>query len=140
MRWVPTFLYGVALDQQLVLRLGVGLWSNAVPSDGGARYTAVGTPGNWILWQKHLLTVPLRFYEEEWPGVRALIEWGQSKASFLWIPETNQELMYVGQPTEFLVTLEAPRVTDVVAPVPDGAYPRLLGLNITLRQLNVVTS
>lgn len=140
MRWVPVFHYGATFELTLALTLGVGIWDDAVSSGGGMRETADGVPGAWLTWRKQLLTVPLRFFESEWPGVRALIEWGQTKAPFIWVPESNTDLMTYGLITSALVTLESPSVHDTIAPIIDPNYARVLSLPLVFRQINSVES
>lgn len=138
LRWTPTFIFGPAdALETWTARLPVGLWLHGGPSTGISRATATGIPGVSIINRKRTLTVPIRFYEDEWPLVRRLVEWGQSKASFLWIPESNPE--WQDQIVSATVYLDAPGVTDIVTPIPDAAYPRVSSLALTLRQIVIGT-
>jgi hypothetical protein len=134
MRWTPTFIFGPAASlETLTLRLPVGLWLHGGPSKGIARATATGVPGVTFTNRKRTLTVPVRFFEDEWPAVRRLIEWGQTKATFIWIPESNPYAQ--DQIAQAVVTLDAPRVGDVVSPIPDASYPRVSSIDLTFRQI-----
>lgn len=134
MRWVPTFIFGPgdALET-LALTLPVGLWQHGGPSMGTARRTGTGIPGVSIINRKRILTVPIRFYEEEWPAVRRLIEWGQGKRPFIWIPESDPFAQ--DQIVQATVYLDAPRVVDLVSPIPDANYPRVSSIALTFRQI-----
>jgi hypothetical protein len=123
MRWTPTFIFGPAASlETLTLRLPVGLWLHGGPSKGIARATATGVPGVTFTNRKRTLTVPVR-----------LIEWGQTKATFIWIPESNPYAQ--DQIAQAVVTLDAPRVGDVVSPIPDASYPRVSSIDLTFRQI-----
>lgn len=130
-QWLSRFTFGPADDLEVWLpRLAVGLWQNAVPTVGVSRRTATGLPGATLSQRQQQLVVPVRFYEDEAPVVRRLIEWGQSKASFLWWPDRN-----VFGSDELTVILSAPRLSDVVSPEPDGQLPRVSLVSLTFRQL-----
>lgn len=132
MRWTPRFIFGpIGVEETWNARLPVGLWIHGGPSTGIARATATGIPGVSIINRKRTLTVPVRFFEEEWPIVRRLIEWGMTKSSFVWIPDPNA----TDQIVSATVYLDAPRVADVVTPIPDAAYPRVSVIALTLRQI-----
>lgn len=134
MRWVPTFIFGPAdALETLVLTLPVALWTHGGSSMGTRRATATGLPGVSFIHRKRTLVVPIRFYEEEWPAVRRLVEWGQTKAPFIWIPESD--FYAQDQVVQTTVYLDAPRVGDVVSPVPDAGYPRVSSLALTFRQI-----
>lgn len=134
MRWVPTFIFGPADSlETLALTLPVGLWRHGGPSVGTARITGTGIPAVSIINRKRTLTVPVRFYEQEWPAVRRLIEWGQTKAPFIWIPESDPYSQ--DQIVQATVRLDAPRVADIVTPIPDASYPRVSSIALTFRQI-----
>lgn len=134
MRWTPTFIFGPADDLETWnARLPVGLWLHGGPSTGVARATGTGIPGVSIINRKRTLVVPVRYFEDEWPPVRRLIEWGQSKASFIWIPESDPYAQ--DQIVQATVYLDAPRVGDIVSPTPDASYPRVSTIALTFRQI-----
>lgn len=134
LRWVPKFIYGPASGLiNLELTLPVALWAHGSLSRGLIRRTATGVPGVAISQRKQILRVPLRFTESEWPAVRSLLIWGQTKAPFIWYPDSD---VYAQDQLELaVVRLEAPRVNEPLEPDPDSGYPRVLGLSITLRQI-----
>lgn len=123
MRWTPRFEYAAA---ELELLLPVGLWRHLVPSVGGDIESDAGYPASYVVRRTNQLSIPLRFYESEWPAVRALLEYGQSGAALAWFPD-RLEL------ESFQVYLDGPTVGEPIEPLPDGAYPRALSLNILLR-------
>lgn len=128
-QWLSRFTFGEGPEVWLP-RLPVGLWQHSVPTVGVRRKTATGLPGVTFGQRQHQLVVPVRFYEDEAPVVRRLIEWGQSKATFLWWPDRS----VIGS-EELTVILAAPRVADLVTFEPDGQYPRVSVVNLTFRQL-----
>lgn len=134
MRWTPTFVFGPAdALETWNARLPVGLWLHGGPSTGIARATGTGIPGVSMISRKRTLTVPVRFYEDEWPAVRRLIEWGMTKAPFTWFPES--EFYAQDQLVSAVVYLDSPRVADIVSPLPDPSYPRVSTIALTLRQI-----
>lgn len=134
LRWTPTFIYGPSEALvTLELSLPVALWQHGSHSVGLIRCTALGAPAVVISQRKQILRVPLRFYESEWPSVRELIAWGQTKAPFVWYPDSD--IYAQDQLESAVVVLEAPKVLEALQPEPDADYPRALTLTITLRQL-----
>lgn len=134
MRWTPTFIFGPAdALETWQASLPVALWQHGGDSRGQARITATGIPDVSIINRKRTLVVPVRFYEEEWPIVRRLVEWGMTKSPFIWIPESD--FYAQDQIVQATVYLDSPRVADVVSPIPDANYPRVSSLALTLRQI-----
>jgi hypothetical protein len=134
LRWTPTFIFGP--DDELETweaQLPIALWAHNVPTIGTRRKTATGVPGASLSNRQQLLTVPVRFFEEELPSLRRLLEWGQTKAPFIWIPESDPYAQ--DQIVETTVILDSPRVGDAVAPLRDSQYPRAMVLPLTFRQL-----
>lgn len=129
-QWLSRFTFGPDDDLEVWLpRLPLGLWQHAVPTVGTVRKTGTGLPGVTFGQRQQQLVVPVRFFEDELPVVRRLIEWGQTKAPFLWWPDRN-----VPGSDELTVILSAPRVGDLVSPEP-AAFPRVSFVNLTFRQL-----
>lgn len=134
LRWTPTFIFGPDDDLETwEAQLPVGLWGHNVPTVGTRRKTATAIPGASLLHRQQLLTVPVRFFEDELPVMRRLLEWGQTKAPFIWVPESNP--LAQDQIVEASVILVSPKVGEVVTPQRDGQYPRALVLPLTFRQL-----
>lgn len=134
LRWIPTFIFGPAEDlETLALSLPVALWQHSVPTIGVTRKTATGLPGVTFKNRQQMITVPIRFTESEWPAVQRLIEWGQTKAPFIWIPDSDP--LGADQLPSATVILAAPRIADVVSPEPDGEYPRVMSVPLTFRQI-----
>lgn len=134
MRWTPTFMFGPAGDvETLALRLPVALWQHGGPSMGISRTTATGLPGITFTNRKRTLIVPVRFFEDEWPAVRRLIEWGMSKNPFIWIPESDPYAQ--DQIAAATVYLDTPRAAELVTPIPNGNYPRVSTIALGFRQI-----
>lgn len=129
LQWLPRFTFGPADDLEVFEpALPVALWQHSVPTVGITRKTATGLPGVTFRQRQQLIVVPVRYYETEWPAMRRLIEWGQTKAPFLWLPDRDGS-------SELTVILSAPRVADAITPEPDGEYLRVSVLRLTFRQL-----
>lgn len=121
------------MPETLVLTLPVALWRHRSTSEGIRRVTGTGFPGTTTSRRSELIVVPIRCTETEWPDVRRLIEWGQTKAPFLWYPESDP--LAEDQLVNAVVTMVAPRVADPITPEPDPGYPRVLVINLTFRQI-----
>jgi len=131
LQWQSRFTFGPAEALEVLeLDLPVGLWQHSSPTVGTARKTATGVPGVTFQSRQQILVVPVRYTENEAPAVRRLIEWGQTKAPFLWLPDVADTT----QLPELTVILASPRVGEVVAPEPDGEYPRVSVVRLGLRQ------
>lgn len=131
-QWQSRFTFGPAGELEVwEPLLPVGLWQHSVPTIGTTRKTATSVPGVTFGQRQQLLVLPVRYYETEWGPMRRLIEWGQTKAPFLWLPDIATPLLV----PEVEVILSAPRVADAITPEPDGEYLRVSVLRLTLRQL-----
>lgn len=126
MRRVPTFEYG---DVDLALMLPVALWNHQLRHTGGDIESDAAFPAAYIVRTDYQLAIPLRFYESEWPEVRALVEFGQTGAVIKWFPDLESE-------DSFDVYLDAPAIGEEITPTPDGTYPRALFLTIVLRRVD----
>lgn len=124
------FVYGATGDEtDLELALSVRPWDRRTPTVGGARISAAGVPGAYIVRRDHTLLVPLRFLETEWIAVHAMIAWGQAGESFTWYPDANEP------GTSFLVWLDSPVAGEPIAPSRSTDFPKMLELTITLRSV-----
>lgn len=129
-RWRPRFVWDDGTENDEQLALPVGLWDYSFPTVGGEIESDAGFPASYIVRRDRHLAVPVRFYEAEWPIVRALIEYAQqSEAPFLWYPDGEE-----GE--SFEVYLEAPALGDDVRPEPDGDYPAVLFLTLVLAKVD----
>lgn len=132
-RWTPRFLW---VDENgpndETLSLPVGLWRHSFPVIGGDIESDAGHPASYIVRREYCLAVPVRYFEEEWPILRAIIAAGQSGEPIVWIPDVEEG-------TSYEVYLEAPAIGDDVTPVIDGEYPAALALTLTLRRVNDAT-
>lgn len=131
LQWQSRFVFGPAdALETLELELPIGLWQHSTPTVGISRKTATGVPGVTFQSRQQILIVPVRYTENEAPAVRRLIEWGQTKAPFLWTPDVAD----FSQLLETLVILASPRVGETVVPDQDGEYPRVSVVRLGLRQ------
>lgn len=126
---VPTFEYDDGGTIELALMLPVGLWNHRLKQIGGDIESDAAFPASYVVRRDHQLAIPLRFYEAEWPEVRAMIEFGQMGGVIKWFPDLESE-------DSFDVYLDAPSVADSIDPQPDGSYPRVLGLTIVVRRVD----
>lgn len=123
---VPTFEYpGV----DLALMLPVALWVHQLKATGGDIESDAAFPASYVVRRDYQLSIPLRFYESEWPEVRALIEYGQTGGAFTWFPDLESE-------DSFDVYLDAPGIEADIVATPDATYPRALILTIVLRRVD----
>lgn len=123
---VPTFQYpGV----DIALMLPVRLWTHALKATGGDIESDAAFPASYVVRRDHQLVLPLRFYESEWPEVRALIEYGQTGAPITWFPDLESE-------DSFDVYFDSPSIEEDIIAVPDATYPRALGLSIVIRRVD----
>lgn len=123
---VPTFQYP---DVDLALMLPVALWAHQLKHVGGDIESDAAFPAGYIVRTDYRLALPLRFYESEWPEVRALIEYGQTGAPITWFPDLESE-------ESFDVYLDAPAIGEDFVAEPDAQYPRALGLTIIIRRVD----
>lgn len=133
LQWQSRFTFGP--DDALEIfepDLPVALWQHSSPTVGISRKTATGVPGVTFGSRQQLLIVPVRYTENEAGIMRRLIEWGQTKAPFLWLPDVSD----LTQLVEMRVLLATPRVGETVVPDQDGEYPRVSVVRLGLRQWN----
>jgi hypothetical protein len=122
-RWTPRLVWE---ENDVQMALPVGVWDYTFPTVGGEIQSDAGFPASYTVRKDRCLSVPFRFYEEEWPTIRALVEYAQqSDAPFLWYPDGDED-------DYFEVYLEAPALGDDVKPLPDGDYPAVLFLPLVL--------
>ena len=121
------FLYGDSGDY--TTPLPVTAWLPAESTIGGSRVAASGVPASYLVRRDGLVDLTLRFEEDGWPDVLALVQFGQTAESFLWQPDA------LGTEA-FTVYLEAPAAGARWAPTRDGSYPRMMALTITLRSVD----
>lgn len=130
-RWVPRFVWtegAETIDESLLLP--VGLWRHAGPPVvGGDIESDAGQPASFVVRRTRTLSIPIRFYESEWPTVRRLVQFAQGDVSFAWHPDPDDVRVYD-------LYLESPAVGEDIAPEPDGVYPRAMSITITVRQVD----
>lgn len=123
------FTYG--LGEEFITQLPPRAWMPAEQTIGGERTSEAGIAASYIARTDVLLDVTLRFFEDEYEDVRALIRFGQTKQGFLWFPDAEDVV-------SFLVYLDAPKVGERWAPTRDGQFPRVFEQAITLRGVGAV--
>jgi hypothetical protein len=120
----PLFRYGENLS--LALELPVTPWVRHTTVVGGDIEADSGARAAYVVRRDELLTFTLRFYEEEWPFVQFLIDYGQSGQLLVWYPDRDDLSV------QFTCYLESPSIDGSYQPTPDGEYPRAFLLEITL--------
>lgn len=122
------FTYGASVD-----------WTTSIPprpwtpineTVGGVRIATAHIPAAYTVRTDAMVEIPLRFTEDEWDDVLALIAFGQSAQSFYWYPDsilTDQDYEAAH------VYLQSPAAGERFAPTRDGQYPRMFDLTIVLR-------
>lgn len=103
-----------------------------IPGDatvGGSRTAAAGVPASSIVRRDSLITVTLRFEENEWDDVLALIEYGQTQQLFRWFPDADDASDSVS------VWLENPAAGERFAPTRMAGYDRGMEATLVLREL-----
>lgn len=126
----PRFVYGTTGNEvDVSLQLPCRPWGRRSPTVGGSRVAAAGVPGAYVVRRDHVLLLPLRFYESEWPDVDALVTWGQLGESLLWYPDAN----VVGVSSE--VWLHSPAAGDDYSPSRMSSYQPVLELTLELRSV-----
>lgn len=126
MRWTPRFEYAAV---NLLLTLPVALWSHQLKQIGGETESDAAFPASFIVRRDYQLAIPIRFHEDEWPAVRALVEYGQTGGVITWTPDTDSE-------DSFDVYLDGPAIGEDIAPTVDAAYPRAMLLGIVVRRVD----
>lgn len=130
-RWTPRFIWEDANGvNDETLTLPVGLWRHSFPVIGGDIESDAGHPASYIVAREYCLAVPVRYLEDEWPILRAMIAHGQQEGRIVWVPDAEDE------GTSYDVYLEAPAIGDDVTPVIDAEYPAALALTLTFRRAN----
>lgn len=130
MKWTPSFQWfdGVVID--LAFALPVAIWRHQDRTIGGEIESDAAYPAAYTVRDDYLLALPLRFFESEWPLVRALIEFGQTAGVIRWYPSIEDDATY------FDVYLDAPALGTDISPIPDAIYPRALVLQIVIRRVD----
>lgn len=95
---------------------------------GGRRIASAGIGASFIVRRDQMWEVPLRFREEQWTDVLALIVWGQSEAALTWYPDADDLLV------SYTVYLHAPEAGSMVKPTRNAEYPWMYELTVTLRR------
>lgn len=123
--WLPRFVYAAT---DTTLSLPVRPWDFLENVVGGEAEAASNVRAAFVVRRDQQLALPLRFFEEEWPLVRALIEYGQTGLPIEWFPDASDTAV------SFDIYLDAPEVGDQFTAEPDGEYPQALYLTLVVRQ------
>ncbi|MDQ3273626.1 MAG: hypothetical protein M3Q39_00990 [Actinomycetota bacterium] len=101
--------------------------SGSVGIGAGKEESAAGVPSVWVTRREYPLRVPLRFYESEWPAVRAWLVWAMDGGgSFSFYPDQADATVYT-------CYLKSPGPADEIQPV-RGEYPGMMELEVVLRR------
>lgn len=120
----PLFRYGE--NVAVFLDLPITPWVRHTGVIGGDIEADSGARAAYVVRRDEFITFSLRFWEREWPYVQLLIDYAQAGNLIVWYPD-REDLN-----TPFPCYLEAPAVGSPYSPTPDGQYPRVLMLEITL--------
>lgn len=129
-QWTPRFFWDDGIINDETLALPVGRWHHQPKAIGGDIESDAGFPASFVVRRDHCLYVPVRFFEDEWPTLRRMIEHGQAEGQIAWYPDAA-DLSKV-----YTVYLESPALGDPVEPVIDGEYPAALSLILVFRRVN----
>lgn len=129
-QWTPRLFWNDGEVNDETLELPVGLWRHSFPAIGGDIESDAGHPASYVVRRDYLLAVPFRFFEEEWPLIRALVAHGQQEGVIVWYPHAED------LSTFFNVYLENPQLGEDVRPTPDAEYPAVLNLTLTFRRVD----
>lgn len=103
-------------------------WTPADNTVGGRRVAASGLPASYIVRRDALLELTLRFHEDEWADVLAVVAAGQADEALTWYPDLED------QPgVSYAVYLEEPAAGTRWAPLRDQQYPRIFEGTLVLR-------
>lgn len=119
----PRFVFGT---EDFTLELPVAPWDFEENTIGGSAESGAKVITAFTVRRDLTLIIPLRFYESEWPLVRALIEFGVTGQPIDWYPDYTDTL------TVYEVYLDNPAAGDDFEGTPDGVYPRALSLAIAV--------
>lgn len=122
LRWRPRFVFDT---EDFTLELPVAPWDFEENTIGGSAESGAKVIAAFTVRRDLALILPLRFYESEWPLVRALIEYGITGQPITWYPAGAEG-------TNFEVYLDNPSAGDSYEGTPDGTYPRALSLGIAV--------
>lgn len=125
LRWRPRFVYSAT---DITLSLPVRPWDFLEHIVGGDVESGGNVKAAFVVRRDQQLALPLRFFEEEWPLVNALIEYGQTGLPITWYPAADETDI------SFEVYLDAPEVGDQYNAEPDGEYPRAVYLTLVIRR------
>lgn len=110
-------------------------WTPVNETVGGMRKATAHIPAAYTVRTDVMVEIPMRFTEDEWEDVLALIAFGQSAQSFYWYPDSTLTDPDYDRAN---VYLESPAAGERFAPTRDGQYPRMFELTILLRGVDGV--
>lgn len=129
-QWTPRLFWDDGEVNDETLELPVGLWRHSFPAIGGDIESDAGFPASFVVRRDYCVEVPFRFFEEEWPTMRALVAHGQAEGVIVWYPHADDLTTF------YNVYLESPALGEDVRPLPDGEYPAALSLVLTFRRVD----
>jgi hypothetical protein len=110
----------------LALTLPITPWLRHTGAVGGDIEADSGVRAAYVVRRDEFLTFTLRFFEDEWPDVQFLLDYGQTGQLIVWYPDQDHLDL------QFACYLEAPAIGTPYAVTPDGEYPRVFLQEITL--------
>lgn len=122
------FTYGLSGD--FTPSLPPRAWTPMDETLGGVEITATGIPVSYIVRRDQEVELTLRFGEDEWDAVLALVEWGQSGQEMQWYPDA---LLTDPDYDASAVYLQSPAAGERWGPTRDGQYPRTFEVTLMLR-------
>jgi hypothetical protein len=122
------FTYGLTGDW--TTSLPPRAWTPINETVGGFRISSAGIPAAYNVRTDAMVELTLRFTEDEWEDVLALVAFGQTAQAFYWYPDST---LTDPDYDAAQVYLQSPGPGERFAPARDGQYPRMFELTITLR-------
>lgn len=91
MKWLLKVTYGATT---LTLTISQAPWTPSSTAVGGSDTSAAGVPEGFVIRRDRALDLRIRFYESEWPAVRAWLEYAQPGGAFTIQPEAAVATSY----------------------------------------------
>ena len=124
--WLSSFVYDSG-TRTYTCELALRHWTDSPTTVGERRIAAAGTGAVDIIRRDGLIDVPLRFYEDDWPNVWRMIQWGQTEERFTWYPDASDT------DTVYSVYLQEPAAGSRIQYERNPEFSEQLELTITLR-------
>lgn len=127
MKWRPRFaIASHGIDFAPMFPQGV--FAEPIDTVGGTLEAGSGAVASFVVRRDHWLTVPVRVDETEVAEFFAFLRAAQSGGAIVWTPDRDVPGV------TFAVRLAAPTGADDVTPEPDGSFPAVGVVTLTLRK------